>query len=101
MTDSKDSDQQAQAEVRERMTAHLSAALACLEGLKSDPVQLERGARMLAEELLPHAAQQVKAVRGEAVRALRDGDQSRRTVRELAVMLDLSPARVDQLLKGK
>ncbi|MGW0933143.1 hypothetical protein [Streptomyces sp. NPDC002644] len=93
--------EQVRAELRARMADHINAALACLDTVGDDPEQMERAARMLADDLLPEAASRVKAVRGEAVHKMRGEGPKKRPMREIAEQLGLSLPRVDQLLKGK
>ncbi|MFD9813727.1 hypothetical protein [Streptomyces sp. NPDC059080] len=91
-----DDAEQQRAALRARMAEHLDAALAPLAEI-ADPVERERAARILADDLLPDAVKRVKAVRGEVVRGMRQT----KTLREVGEQLDLSIARVDQIAKGK
>lgn len=98
MTDTTDPDHQARDTLRARMADHINAALACLDDIP-DPIERERTARLLADDLLPDAVKRVKAVRGAAVQELRT-DRGLK-LREVADLLGLSVPRVDQLAKGK
>jgi DNA-directed RNA polymerase specialized sigma24 family protein len=84
--------------MRERMAAHLRAAVACLEEIP-DPVEREHAARALVDELLPETLQQAKAVRRAVVVELRQGRGL--TLKQTGELLGLSVPRVDQLAKGK
>jgi DNA-directed RNA polymerase specialized sigma24 family protein len=84
--------------LRTRMAEHLEAALAPLADI-TDPVERERAARILADELLPDAVRRVKAVRGAAVQELRT--ERGLKLREVADLIGLSVPRVDQLAKGR
>ncbi|MFJ9816175.1 hypothetical protein ACIRU3_13080 [Streptomyces sp. NPDC101151] len=94
--DTTDPAEQERAALRARMAEHLDAALAPLAEI-ADPVERERAARLLADDLLPDAVKRVKAVRGEAVRELRQ-TMTLAAVRERT---GLSIARIDQIAKGK
>lgn len=96
MTDGDIPDEQALAALRSRMAEHLGAALACLDDIE-DPVERERAARLLADDLLPGAVRKVRQVRSGAVIELRVG----RSLREVGELLGLSIPRVDQLARGK
>lgn len=63
----------------------------------ADPVERERAARLVMDELLPDAVKRVKAERAAAVAELKEG----RTLKQVAELTGLSVPRVDQLLKGK
>ncbi|ARX85646.1 hypothetical protein SMD44_05110 [Streptomyces alboflavus] len=80
------------------MKQHVDSALACLDEIP-DPVERELAARVLADELLPDAGRQVKAVRTAAVQELRT--ERGLKLREVAELYELSVPRVDQLAKGK
>ncbi|MEV6672853.1 hypothetical protein [Streptomyces sp. NPDC051162] len=65
----------------------------------ADPVERDRAARTLNDQVLPAAVAEVKRVRQGAAQELRDQGLK---LREIGERLDgLSTARVDQLLKGK
>ncbi|MCM2391834.1 hypothetical protein [Streptomyces albipurpureus] len=80
----------------DQIATHIDAALAAL-GEISDPLERERAARRMLDTLLPDAARKAKGVRQEVVLKLREG----RTLREVAAILDLTYARVDQIAKGR
>lgn len=94
--DTTDPAEQERAALRARMAEHLDAALAPLAEI-ADPVERERAARILADDLLPDAVKRVKAVRGEAVRELR----KTLTLAAVRERTGLSIARIDQIAKGK
>ncbi|RST03146.1 hypothetical protein EF910_21445 [Streptomyces sp. WAC07149] len=83
-------------ELRALMAEHIGAALAHLDGIQ-DPLERERAARLLSDDLLPHAVRSARQARTAAVLELRQG----RTLREVGELLGLSIPRVDQLAKGK
>jgi hypothetical protein len=97
MSETTDPTEKAQAALRTRMASHIDAALACLDEI-GDPIERERAARLLADDLLPDAGQRVKAVRGAAVQELRKGRGLK--LREVAELTGLSIPRIDQLAKG-
>ncbi|MEU0691562.1 hypothetical protein [Streptomyces uncialis] len=96
MTDTPDTPHPA-ADLRTRMTQHIDAALALLDDIP-DPVAREAAGRLLADDLLPAAAQRVKALRGAAVRDLRAQGL---TLKTIAAQTGLSVPRIDQLAKDK
>ncbi|WP_116245797.1 hypothetical protein [Nocardiopsis sp. FIRDI 009] len=61
-----------------------------------DPVERTRTAAALIDAL-KDAQTRVKAVRADAAAELRQG----RTLRQVGELLGVSPARVDQILRGK
>ncbi|MGW1979232.1 hypothetical protein [Streptomyces sp. NPDC001889] len=83
-------------DLRAAMAAHITAALAHIDGIP-DPVDRERAARILADDLLPDAVQRVKAARGDAIRELRGQGM---TLKAVAQATGLSVPRVDQIAKG-
>jgi hypothetical protein len=97
MSETTDPTEQARATLRARMASHIDAALACLDEI-SDPIERERAARLLADDLLPDAGRRVKAVRGAAVQELRQGQGLK--LREVSELMGLSIPRIDQLAKG-
>ncbi|MEV0281708.1 hypothetical protein AB0I22_35715 [Streptomyces sp. NPDC050610] len=84
-------------DLRDRIAGHINAAFDCLSGI-TDPVERERAARVLGDDLMPDAIKRVKEVRGASVRELRDRGLK---LREVAELLGITAARVDQLAKGK
>lgn len=93
-------DEQARAALRKRMAGHVNAAIAaCLDGIP-DPIERELAARLLIEEVLPEAVKRAKGVRASVVQELRQGGRVK--LREVGEQLGgLSPARVDQIARGK
>src|SRR5437763_15236475 len=98
MTETTDPAEQARAALRARMSGHIDAALACLDEI-ADPVERERAARSLADDLLPAARTRVKDVRASAGQELRQGRGLK--LRGVAEVVDLSLPGVDQLAKGR
>jgi hypothetical protein len=96
MSETTNPTEDARAALRARMAGHVEAALACL-GEIADPVERERAARVLADDLLPDAGRRVKAVRSAAVRELR----RELKLREVSELTGLSIPRIDQLAKGR
>jgi hypothetical protein len=98
MSERTDPTERAQAALRARMASHIDAALACLDEI-SDPIERERAARILADDLLPDAGQRVKSVRGAVVQELRTARGLK--LREVSELTGLSIPRIDQLAKGR